>query len=202
MQYLFGLKKYQLKKLTDNYNTTPMQTPLTTALLLGIKKSKLVFLSLCTNKGFFLMPIGAVALVVSLKAAIHLLVALMIFDFITGIGASWCNKKKAEKADPTKEKKQLISSEKLKLSGVKMFLYGSTIWIAYKIEQLFLIKTFTLDFSEKELTLTIGVIAFWCMVELFSIVFENFKDMGFDVFKIFSKIFHTYKTARKEIKEL
>ncbi|MDN3665609.1 phage holin family protein [Algibacter miyuki] len=179
-----------------------MQTPLITALFLGIKKSKIVFFSLYTNKGFFLIPIGAVALVVNLKSAIHLLIALMIFDFITGIGASWSNKKKAEKADPTLEKKQLISSEKLKLSGVKMLLYGSTIWLAYKIEELFLIKTFTLDFSEKELTLTIGVIAFWCMVELFSIIFENFKAMGFDVLKIVSKIFNTYKTAKKEIKNM
>lgn len=179
-----------------------MQTSLTTALFLGIKKSKIVFLSLYSKKGFFLLPIGAVAVAVDLTSAIHLLIALMVFDFVTGIGASWCNKKNYEKENPTMEKKQLISSEKLKLSGVKIMLYASTILLSYKIEEIFLIKTFTLEFSKKELTLTIGVIAFWCMVELFSIIFENFRDMGIDVFKIVGKIFKTYKSARNEIKDM
>jgi len=179
-----------------------MNTPLTTALLLGIKKSKIVFFSLYTNKGFFLMPIGAVPLVVSLKASICLLMGLTALDFGTGIGASWCNKRNAEKADPTLEKKQLISSEKLKLSVAKMVMYSSAILLSHFIEKIFFIKSFNLEFSEKEFTITVFVVGFLCMIELYSVIFENFKAMGFDVLKIVSKIFHTYKSARKEIKNM
>lgn len=179
-----------------------MQTPLTTAIFLAIKKTKIVFLSLSTNKGIFLFPIGAVAFVVSLKAAIFFLMGLTFLDFVTGIGASWFKKQKTEKENPPIEKTHLISSEKLKLSVVKMVLYSSAILLSHFIEKIFFIKSFNLEFSEKEFTITVFVVGFLCMIELYSVIFENFKAMGFDVLKIVSKIFNTYKSARKEIKDM
>lgn len=179
-----------------------MQTPLYTALFFAIKKSKIVFFSLYTNKGFFLFPVGVVAVAVSLKAAICFLISLTALDFVTGIAASWFKKQKTEKENPPLEKTHLISSEKLKLSVAKMVMYSSAILLSHFIEKIFFIKSFNLEFSEKEFTITVFVVGFLCMIELYSVIFENFKAMGFDVLKIVSKIFHTYKTARKEIKDL
>lgn len=120
------------------------------------------------------------------EKAIYLLICFYVLDFITGILASWKEKKEAEKKNPKLKEQSLISSEKLKLSGVKAFTYASAILAVWGIEKVFIIKSFKFDsFSDQNMTITLIFIGFCCSVEFYSIFFENFKRAGFDIRKKF-----------------
>jgi phage-related holin len=123
------------------------------------------------------------------QKAVYLLVAFYVLDFITGILASWKEKIEAEKTNPSLKEKNLISSEKLKLSGVKAFTYASAILAVWGIEKVFIIRSFKLShISNEDMTLTLIFIGFCCAIEFYSIFFENFKRAGFDIKKNFSKV--------------
>lgn len=120
------------------------------------------------------------------EKAIYLLIVFYVFDFITGIFASWREKREAEKTKPELKEESLISSEKLKLSGVKAFTYASAILAVWAIEKVFIIKSFRFDtISDQDMTITLIFIGFCCSVEFYSIFFENFKRAGFDIRKKF-----------------
>jgi hypothetical protein len=120
------------------------------------------------------------------EKAIYLLIGLYVLDFITGVLASWTEKREAEKKDPKLKEQNLISSEKLKLSGVKAFTYASAILAVWAIEKVFIIKSFKFDsISDQHMTITLVFIGFCCSVEFYSIFFENLKRAGFDIRKKF-----------------
>lgn len=155
-----------------------------------------------TKKGFVLIPMAVtLPIVINLTASLKVLFALMLLDFVTGIAASKIEKQKAEEENPELKKERLISSDKLKKSGVKFFLYASTILLAYHIEKIFFIKSFSLSFSTAHITITVVVVAFWMVVELYSTVFENFKRMGFDVVERAMSIIKNYKSTKNKINE-
>ena len=130
--------------------------------------------------------IVAVSVLSSVQKALLLLLLFFILDFITGILASWKDKKEAEKTNPSLKEQSLISSDKLKLSAVKAFTYASSILGVWGIEKVFFIKTFKFDnITTEGLTITLIFIGFCCSIEFYSIVFENFKRMGFDIGKRF-----------------
>jgi phage-related holin len=128
----------------------------------------------------------AASVMTNTEKAIYLLIGFYVLDFITGILASWREKKEAEKTKPELKKQSLISSEKLKLSGVKAFTYASAILAVWAIEKVFIIKSFKIDsISSQEMTITLIFIGFCCAIEFYSIFFENFKRAGFDIRKKF-----------------
>jgi phage-related holin len=130
----------------------------------------------------------------SIQKALLLLLLFFILDFITGIIASWKIKKDEEKLDPSLKGTALISSDKLKLSAVKAFTYASAILGVWGIEKVFFIKTFKFDnVSTEDLTVTLIFTGFCCAIEFYSIVFENFKKMGFDIAKRFLKVVNSIK---------
>ena len=137
----------------------------------------------------------AVSVLTSVQKALILLLIFLVIDFITGIIASWREKKDKEKIDPTVKEQSLISSEKLKLSVVKAFTYASAILGVWGIEKVFFIRTFKFEnISTEDLTVTLIFVGFCCAIEFYSIVFENFKRMGFDISKkAFSVIRHVKK---------
>jgi len=136
----------------------------------------------------------AVSVLTSIQKALLLLLLFFILDFITGILASWKIKKEEEKLDPTLKAKALISSDKLKLSAVKAFTYASAILGVWGIEKVFFIKTFKFDnVSTEDLTVTLIFTGFCCAIEFYSIVFENFKKMGFDISKRFLRVVNSVK---------
>lgn len=153
-------------------------------------KSQTVIKVLFSKKGISMLPalVMMPIILTTTQQAIAFLVLLMVFDFITGIGASISKKRKFEKENPEIEKIRLISSEKLRKSGVKFLLYSMTILSSYFMQAIFQLKNFTLIISNIQINLCIGVIGFWCIVELYSIFFENFKDMGIDIKLIIRKI--------------
>lgn len=174
-----------------------MKEPLFT---IYIKKTILVTKSLFTKQGLVIAtPIALTLPVLStIQQALWLLFWLMVLDFITGVMASGHEKKEAEKTKPELVNESLISSEKLKKSGFKILLYMCSILAVYRVQKIFMIKSFSVSFANIELSIALMVVLFWCLVELFSIVFENFKKMGFDVVKKISTIFSTVKTIKNE----
>ena len=168
-----------------------------------IKKIALVWQAVFSKKGLVLIaPTLIMMPVLSLKQHIGLFLgALMLFDFATGILVSKKLKEEAEKINPELKKEHLISSEGLKRTGVKFLLYFSTTMIALWSEKVLHIKTFHFDFAEIEFTITVVIMLWWITVETYSIVFENFKKLGFDVISIFTKIIDTYKSGKTKIKE-
>jgi phosphatidylglycerophosphate synthase len=141
-----------------------------------------------TPKGIVItIPTIAIAFSQEQKAG-WLLALLFLFDFITGLGASYIEKKKAEKTNPELIKQNLISSEKGKMCLVKFMLYGGSILIAKLLTIVFLVKPFLFDYFEKSLSLTLLVIMACSLVELYSILFENFKRMGLDIYGGASKL--------------
>ena len=128
--------------------------------------------------------IVAVSVFTSVQKALILLLIFFVIDFITGIIASWREKREKEKIDPTIKEQSLISSDKLKLSAVKAFTYASAILGVWGIEKVFFIRTFKFEnISTEHLTVTLIFVGFCCAIEFYSIVFENFKKMGFDISK-------------------
>ena len=120
-----------------------------------------------------------------------------VFDFITGILASWREKRESEKTDPSLKDKDLISSDKLKLSGIKAFTYASAILAVWGIEKVFIIKSFKFsNISDQDMTITLIFIGFCCAIEFYSIFFENFKRAGFDIKK---NVFKVTSEAKKII---
>jgi hypothetical protein len=155
-----------------------------------ISKATIVIQTLFSKKGLVLIPVVITMPIIlnTTQKAIGLLVFLMICDFGTGVGASISKERKYRKANPNLPKRRIISSEKLRRSGVKFLLYSLTILTSFGLQIVFQLKTFNISVSNMELTLTIGVIAFWCIVEFYSIFFENFKEMGIDIKSIVRKI--------------
>ena len=64
------------------------------------------------------------------------------------------------------------------------------------------IKKFSFEsISNQELTITLVCIGFCCVIEFWSIVMENFKEMGFDVRKKAMTIISGVKKIIKQVKE-
>lgn len=140
------------------------------------------------------IPTIAISTTIDVQSAIVFLCVLDVLDFISGIAASYIQWSKTDR------KTNLISSEKLKMSGVKVFTYFSTILVVYGVELVFFDKRFQFTtVTEKDFTITSIAIAFFCAIEIYSIVFENFKKMGFDVLANIKKLVNIFKETKKAI---
>ena len=144
------------------------------------------------------IPIVSASVASSETEGIYFLGILLFSDFVTGIGASYFEKKEAEKTNPELKKQSLISSEKAKLSVVKIVLYFLAFICANKVDKIFLVKPIDLFIFHKPLSISLIVIGVCCAIEFYSIFFENFKRMGIDILGILKKMVIT----TKEIKEL
>jgi Bacteriophage holin family len=133
------------------------------------------------------------------QQAAWLLTIFFLADFVTGIWASYIEKKKAEKINPELKKENLISSEKAKMCLVKFVLYGGSILIAKLLTIVFLVKPFVFDYFEKSLSLTLLVIMACSLVELYSILFENFKRMGIDIYGRASKLIDKFLKLKSKL---
>ncbi|WP_275552694.1 phage holin family protein [Tenacibaculum piscium] len=170
-------------------------------------KMKLVFHAFFTEKAILLLPATTVPLLIDTQLAILILFGLICIDFATGIWASSVEKKEAEKEQEESEveinekdlikNKNLISSEKARRTGVKFAIYSITILVACIMEEVFFLKPVSIGFSTADFKISIVIICFWCAVEFYSIIFENFKKIGFDVVKILTNILKKYKETKK-----
>lgn len=153
---------------------------------------------------FTCLPFFALHLLTTSQKASLLLGFFFILDFITGILASWVEFKKSS---PNPETRYVIQSSKLRLSAVKFICYSLGILCAWGIEMVFVIKKIPSgSISTQNLTLTTVVIAFFCVIEFYSIFFENIKRMGFDIIhkvkKISSDGWKLYKNIKNDNNEI
>lgn len=141
------------------------------------------------------IPMIAVPFLTNLQLSFVLLFGLFLADFGTGILASYYVKREEEKTNPALKEENLISSEKAKYSVVKALAYTMSSLGVYFIEKIFFIKTFRIDsISEKDLTITLIWVGFCSAIEFYSIFFENFKKMGFDLRKKFNGLSRKLKS--------
>lgn len=134
--------------------------------------------------------------------ALILLAFFFIVDFITGISASYVEFKRSLPVLPGQGKRYVIQSSKLRLSAVKFGTYCIMILGAYGIEWVFVIQEFEPHANLQKMTLTTIIIAFCCAIELYSILFENVKRMGFDIIQKVKNIskdgWDIFKTVKDE----
>lgn len=176
---------------------------------------------LFTQKGLSitLPTMAGVAALSDVTKAWYLLLAVYSIDFVTGILGSYTIQMNIEKTKDRyikiKESTRLvrilysieffvnnISSQKLRKSIIKAVGYTLFILLFWAVQEIFKIKTWTFDsFSHMEWNLTLMAQAGCIASEIWSILFENLKKMGFDLISKITGISKTYKEIKKEIKQ-
>lgn len=176
---------------------------------------------LFTTKGLAItLPTSlGLAAMSSENKAWYFLLAVYSVDFITGIFASYYVNFREEKKKPSyqivAESTLLVrllyrgeffinnvQSEKLRKSVIKAIGYTLFVLLFYSVQHLFQIKTWKFDsFSHLEWNLTLAALAGCIAAEIWSILFENLKKMGFDVIGLLGNLSGTYKEVKKKIKQ-
>ena len=152
------------------------------------------------KKPAVIIPTIGILELTNLQLALALLFGLLFIDYITGVLASWINHKKNFKTSFWKDSVNGFSSEKWKKSLVKIITYFLFILLTYEIEYIFQIKSFTSDYSDLKITITLFAIAISCGIEFYSIFFENLPKAGFDIEKKFMKLFDKAKSIFTKVK--
>ena len=166
-----------------------------------------------TPKGiaFAIPTLGTISLLGTQRLAFGFLVVAYTLDFITGVIASFIERlreeKKIQEVESFTWKQKVIyffdniSSDQMKRSIVKAIAYSVFILSSYGIQFIFKIKPFSFSFSELVWDLPLIAVAGAIIIELWSILLENFKRMGFDIIKIGLGMFTKVKEVKKEITE-
>lgn len=166
---------------------------------------------LLTPKGmaFAIPTFAGISLLSTQRLAFYFLIAAFFVDFVTGVIASFMERIKEEKINQQVEKFSLkekiiyffdnISSDQMKRSIVKGIGYALFILCSYGIQHIFKIKPFTFSFSELTWDLPLLAVGGAIVIELWSILLENFKRMGFDIIKILLNIFSRAKEVKDEV---
>ena len=166
-----------------------------------------------TPKGiaFAIPTLGTISLLSTQRLAFGFLVIAYTLDFITGVIASFIERlreeKKIQEVESFTWRQKVIyffdniSSDQMKRSIVKGIAYSVFILCSHGIQFIFKIKPFSFSFSELEWDLPLIAVAGAIVIELWSILLENFKRMGFDIIKIGLGMFSKAKEVKKEITE-
>ena len=166
-----------------------------------------------TPKGiaFAIPTLGTISLLGTQRFAFGFLVIAYILDFITGVIASFIERlreeKKIQEVDSFTWRQKVIyffdnmSSDQMKRSIVKGIAYSVFIMCSCGIQFIFKIKPFSFSFSELVWDLPLIAVAGAIVIELWSILLENFKRMGFDIIKIGLGMFTKVKEVKNEITE-
>lgn len=149
------------------------------------------------------------------QQALLFLLGSFILDFITGVYASYIETKAKikplEKKPNTKWKRFLnmidtlgktISSEKLRKSVVKAIAYSLIVICTYGIQVIFFVKKFKFsNMSDREFTITLIVIGFCIITELWSVFKENLPRAGYDIGGAIMNVVRGVKKVKKDIEE-
>lgn len=148
----------------------------------------------------------AVGISISLNSyhfAIFLLFGLLAADYVTGVYASWTEWRKLERPGSFwADREKGFTSDRNRLSIVKVVTYFLFILLSYVIEVVFRIKAFNIGWIDHELTITFVAMGISCAIEFYSIIFENLPRAGFSIWDKFKKITGTAKNAVSEIKDI
>lgn len=136
----------------------------------------------------------------NMQLGLWLLFGLITFDYGTGVYASWINYKKENGKGFFKDSENGFSSKLWKQSVTKVITYFLFILLTYAIEYIFQIKSFTSDYSDLKITITLFAIAISCGIEFYSIFFENLPRAGFSLEDKFMKAFNKVKSIFTKVK--
>ena len=136
----------------------------------------------------------------NMQLSILLLFVLLATDWGTGVYASWINYKKENGKGFFKDSKNGFSSRIWKQSLTKAITYFLFILLTYAIEYIFQIKSFTSDYSDLKITITLFAIAISCGIEFYSVFFENLPRAGFSLEDKFMKAFNKVKSIFTKVK--
>lgn len=127
-----------------------------------------------------LIPSLALPLLTNLQLGIVVLIIAYIFDFLTGILASYVETKKGLR--PRTKSGYIFESERARQSVVKAVGYMSFILLAFAMETLFFHKDIKLSMiSDKHFRVTEIIVGICIGIEAYSVIFENIKAAGFDI---------------------
>lgn len=141
--------------------------------------------------------IPAMGLSISLSSyhlMLFLLLGLLLADYITGVLASWAVWKREKKEG--RFRTNGFTSEKTRLSLIKIVTYFLFIILSWFIELIFRVKPFELSWIDHEITLTFIAMAISCAIEFYSIFFENLPRAGFSIWGMLKKIVSKVKEAK------
>lgn len=148
------------------------------------------------------------------QQALLFLLASFILDFITGVYASYVETK--AKIQPLEKPNtrwrrflnmidtlgKTISSEKLRKSVVKAIAYSLIVMCTYGIQIIFFVKKFKFsNISDREFTVTLVVIGFCIITELWSVFKENLPRAGYDIGGAIMNVVRGVKKVKKEVEE-
>lgn len=176
---------------------------------------------LFTSKGLAItIPTSVtIAALSSESKAWYLFLLVYTVDFITGIMASYHLSFKEEKKKPSytiilESRWSIrmmfkieffianIQSEKLRKSIIKAVGYVLFILLFHSINHVFQIKSWSFEsISDLKWNLTLAALAGCIASEIWSILFENLKKMGFDLIGILGNLSGTYKEVKKKMKD-
>jgi hypothetical protein len=139
-----------------------------------------------------------IATLSTIQMSLLFLFISFIFDFLTGIYASWVEWKNKKIQITT----YLIESKKLRKSVGKAIAYMAAIGFTYGVELVFFIKSFKISASGANLTITLIAVGVCVAIEFFSVL-ENMKRSGFDLIgkakKGFTQFWDLFRTAKGDI---
>ena len=134
------------------------------------------------------------------QLGLWLLFFLLSMDYFTGVYAAWINYKKENTKGFFKDSENGFSSKIWKQSVTKVITYFLFILSTYAIEYIFQVKSFTSDYSDLKITITLFAIAISCGIEFYSIFFENLPKAGFDIENEVMKLFDEAKSIFTKVK--
>ncbi|WP_313214254.1 phage holin family protein [Soonwooa sp.] len=148
----------------------------------------------------WLPGIGLSLTMTSYQLMIFLLLGLFAIDYITGVLASWVEWKRENSEE--RFRKKGFTSEKSRMSIVKMVTYFLFILLTWFIELVFKIKPFEFSWMDHQGTITLVAMAISCAIEFYSIFWENLPRAGFSISEKVKKVISVAKTAKNEINDL
>lgn len=152
------------------------------------------------KKPSIIIPAIGILELSNMQLAMLLLLGLLCADFLTGVYASWINYKKEHGKGFFTNYENGFSSRVWKQSLTKAITYFLFILLTYAIEHIFQIKSFSSDYSDLKITITLFAIAISCGIEFYSIFFENLPKAGFDIEKKFMELFDKAKSIFTKVK--
>lgn len=143
----------------------------------------------------------AIAPAINMWDAFYTLSFFFLGDFLSGLGASYCEWRKTKLEDKWfLGKGEGFSSDKFKKMFVKIIVYLGAPLTVNNFQEVFMVKNLKYDaFFNGEIPIATGLILIFCLNEGFSIFHENLPKCGFNIFDIFKKWITTYKDIKKDI---
>ena len=147
-----------------------------------------------------------IAIMSDVQKAFLFLIGCILFDFCTGVYASHVSYVDSMKVEGFTRKLsafffEVLESKKIRKTAIKSLTYFMLALSTFFLENSFFKKETLLESDPSELEITVWVLIFCSLIELYSAVFENLKKAGFDLRRKIEKTVSGLKSLIKVIKD-